>query len=327
MKRLLVLVLLVGGGLFSSAFAQDEQDVTISMLTHDQLYIDFFTEFVKTWEQKWPDYTITYDFQQNPDPTTVALTALAAGEPIPDLLGIEVSTFPRFMQNGIIADHFVDLTDLIDNRSDFIEGRLSPYSYEGGLYGAESALTASVYYYQPAIFEEYGVSVPTTWDEFLEVGAQLGEENIALSVVTEDPQGFFHMLFLQRGGVMFDENGEFVFGEEANRQIALEVLDIIHRGLESGAFFLTTSADFWGATLPTAFQEGRLAGIVMPDWYSGCCLKPGVEGMDGQWAVAPMPVFAAGRGTLPRSGAARALQLPSPQTISSWSKTSCTTLI
>ena len=294
MKKLLIIIFLLGS--LPSAFAQDEQDVTISMLTHDQLYIDFFTEFVEEWEQKWPDYNITYDFQQNPDPSTVALTALAAGQPIPDLLGIEISTFPRFMRDGIIAEYFIDLSDLIDDRSDFVEGRLSPYSYEGGIYGAESALTASAYYYQPAIFEEYGVSVPTTWEEFLTVGAQLGAEDVALSVMTEDPQAFFHMMFLQRGGVIFDENGEFVFGEEANRQVALEVLEIIGQGLESGAFFLTTSADFWGGTIPTAFNEGRLAGIVAPDWYAGCCLKPGAEDMAGEWAVDPMPVFADGQG-------------------------------
>ena len=292
MKRLFMLMTLLGSLLGGSVLAQ--QDVTLSLLTSDQLCIDFLSEFVKEWELQWPEYTITYDFQQNPDPETAVLTALAAGEPIPDLLGIEVAQFPRFMQNSIIAEHFVDLTDLLDDRGAFIEGRLIPYTYEGGLYGAETALSASAYYYQPAIFEENGVSVPTTWDEFLEVGAQLGERDIAMTAITDDPQGFFGMLFLQRGGVVFDENGAFVFGEEPNRQIALEVLDIMRRGIDSGAIFLTE--DFWGATIPTAFRDGRLAGIVMPDWYSGCCLKPGAEDMAGQWSVAPMPVFADGQG-------------------------------
>ena len=36
----------------------------------------------------------------------------------------------------------------------------------------DSSLNAAVYYYQPAIFEERSLSVPTTWDEFMETGAQ-----------------------------------------------------------------------------------------------------------------------------------------------------------
>ncbi len=55
--------------------------------------------------------------------------------------------------------------------------------------------------------------------------------------------------------------------------------------------YTVSSTEFFGATIPTAFSQGQVAGIVMPDWYSGCCLKPGVQDMAGQWRVAPMPVW------------------------------------
>jgi hypothetical protein len=33
--------------------------------------------------------------------------------------------------------------------------------------------------------------------------------------------------------------------------------------------------DVWsGATIPTAYTSGKLAGTVMPDWWSTCCLQP-----------------------------------------------------
>lgn len=298
MKHRITLVIVVLAMLVMSMAmipVQAQEDVTITMWTHDQLYIDYFLEKAAEWEEQWPDYNITYDFQQIPDAPGAALTAIAAGEPLPDLLGLEISWFPRFMNNGIIDQYFVDLTDLIsDRREQFVEGRWSPYAYEGKLYGVESALTAGVYYYQPAIFEEYGVEVPTTWEEFLQTGGELGEQGVALSVMTNDSQGPFHMYFLQRGGVIFDESGEFVFGEEANREIAIEVADFIQQGVQNGTFFLSLGDDFWGASIPTAFSEGRLAGIVMPDWYAGCCLKPGVPDMAGEWRVGPMPVWEAG---------------------------------
>jgi len=298
MKYRITLVIVVMAMLVMSmalAPVQAQEDVTISMWTHDQLYIDYFLEKAAEWESQWPQYNISYDFQQIPDAPGAALTAIAAGEPLPDLLGLEISWFPRFMTGGIIDQYFVDLTDLIgDRREMFVEGRWSPYAYEGRLYGVESALTASAYYYQPALLEQFGVEVPTTWEEFLQVGGELGAQGVSLSVMTDDAQGPFHMFFLQRGGVIFDENGEFVFGEESNRQLAVEVADFIQQGVQNGSFFMAMGGDFWGASIPTAFSEGRLAGIVMPDWYAGCCLKPGVEAMAGEWRVAPMPVWEGG---------------------------------
>lgn len=273
----------------------EAEDVTISMWTHDQLYVDYFLEKAEEWEAEWPQYNITYDFQQMPEPWTASLSAIAAGEDLPDLLGIEIGTFPQFMQDGIIDEYFIDLTDRIGDRRDlFVEARWSPYSYDGKLYGVESALTPSVYYYQSAIFEEHGAEVPTTWEEFLTTGEQLANEGVALAVMTDAAQGQYNMLFLQRGGAAFDESGEFVFGEGENRDIAIDVAEFVQRGVQNGSFFVALGDDFWGGSIPTAFSDGRLAGIVMPDWYAGCCLKPGVEDMAGQWRVAPMPVWEAG---------------------------------
>ena len=62
---------------------------------------------------------------------------------------------------------------------------------------------------QPAIFEERGLSVPTTWDEFMDTGAILAEEGIALSYLV-DHGGMFMMYLLQRKGEIFNEHGEFV---------------------------------------------------------------------------------------------------------------------
>jgi ABC-type glycerol-3-phosphate transport system substrate-binding protein len=208
------------------------------------------------------------------------------------MIGIEIGRFSRYLQDGIVAEQFVDLTDLIgDRRDDFVEGRWAPYIYDGGIYAIESALTASAYYYQPAIFEAQGLEPPTTWEEFLEIGSTLGQEGTALSVMTNEPQGPFSMMFLQRGGNFFSPDGEFVLGEPENRELALEVLYVIRQALDDGAFYSVANTDFWGSTIPTAFREGSLAGIIMPDWYAGCCLKPGVEGMAGEWRVAPMPVW------------------------------------
>ncbi len=290
---LLALLCLVMLGISPAVSAQ--QEVTLTAWTHDQLYLNYFNSRLEEWEALHPDITFTYDFVVDSNAPTNALNAIAAGEPYPDLLGIEQGAFPNFMRNGIIADYFLDLTDRIgDRREEYAEGRFSIYSYEGRIYAIESSLTASVYYYQPAIYEENGLEVPTTWEEALEVGAQLAENGSAFNFVSNDGSSF-EMMLQQRGGLVFDEMGDFVLADETNRPLAIEVADLMQRGVANGAFMVVLGNDVWsGATIPTAYREGHLAGTAMPDWWASCCLKPGVPDMEGQWAVAPPPVWEGG---------------------------------
>jgi arabinosaccharide transport system substrate-binding protein len=294
-KRFFILILACLALFGVSATVSAQTEVTLSAWTHDALYIEFFNSRLAEWEAMHPDIKFTYDFQIIPNAWDRYLEALAAGETLPDLLGLEQGGFPKFMKDGIIEKYFVDLSDLVaDNRADYAEGRMSIYSYNGKLYGLESSLTASVYYYQPKIFEDNGVEVPKTWEEMLAAGEVLGKKGIALNVATDDGN-WFQMWFNQRGGAVFDKDSKFVFGDETNRAMAIEVADFIQKGVKNGTLMVVLGGDHWGGvTIPTAYREGRLAGQVMPDWWSSCCLMPGVEEMAGQWKVALPPVWSGG---------------------------------
>src|SRR5438874_5385498 len=92
------------------------QEVTLTALTHDQLYIDYFKSRLAEWEKSQPDYKFTYDFRVDSQAPTTILQSLAAGEQIPDLVGIEQGAFPNYMKDGTIAKYFLDLTDRIGDR-------------------------------------------------------------------------------------------------------------------------------------------------------------------------------------------------------------------
>ncbi len=300
MKRILRigLVLTIAAFGFSAIAtqAQDASEVTLTMWTDDGLYVQFFSARAEEWKERYPDIDFTFEFELVPAVFDKVLGNLAAGEEIPDLLGISEGHFPRFMQGGIIESKFLDLTDLLGDDYDLIvEGRHTPFTYQGGIYGVDSSINAAVYYYQPAIFEERGLSVPTTWDEFMETGAILAEEGIAMSYLT-DHGGMFMMYLLQRNGEIFDEHGEFVLPEEENRGIAIEVLNLMGEGIDSGAIVFIPGSEAWGPAPITAYREGRLVGGIMPDWYSDHILKPQSEDMAGQWRIAPMPTWDDGGG-------------------------------
>lgn len=311
-----VCTLVLGFGLVS---AQEEQ-VTLSAWTHDELYLNYFTSRLPEWEAMHPEISFEYDFRVT-DTGQAVLLALAAGEDLPDLVGIEQGLFPNFMLDGVIARYFLDLTDRIgDRRDEYAEGRWTLYSYEGSIFAIESSLTPSVYYYQPAIFEEFGVDVPATWEEALELARDVfGPAGVALTVATNDGN-WFQMLYNQRGGEVFDENAEFVFGDDVNRDLAIEVASFIKEGIDVGLFFVVLGDDHWaGVTIPTAYREGRLAGHGMPDWWSSCCLKPGVEDMAGQWSITtPFVWEGGGYATMVWGGTGWAVSSQSPHAELAW---------
>ena len=268
-------------------------DVTITMWTHDALYSQYFRKRVEALNARNPDRRIVFEIEEMPEPINSFVSAYVAGEELPDMIGAIEGKFPLLMEDGVIEDLIVDLTDLIGDRySDFVEGRWALYTHNEAIYGVESALSAVVYYYQPELFERYGVAIPATWDEFVSAGRELAEHGVSIGIMDDDSEGLFSMLFLQRGGQFFDRDANLVFGEGENRRHAIAVLEVLRELIDAGALLDVLGNEFWGPTIPNAFASGRVAGIVAPDWYNTAVLQPGSEQMSGQWRVAPLPIWA-----------------------------------
>lgn len=287
--------------------------VTITGWTHDQLYVNYFKTRTAEFEKMHPDIQFTWNWVVKPNAWDDALKAIAAGEAVPDLLGIERGAFGNFIKGGIIEKYFVDLSDLIKDPTQYSTARMAIYSYNGKLYGLESSLSASVFYYQPKIYKDNGVDVPKTWEDMVAAGDKLGAKNIAQDFATDDGS-WFHMLLHQRGGLVFDKDSKFVLGDSTNRPLAVEVATLIQNGVKNGTFMKVLGNDVWsGATIPTAYRTGKLAGTVMPDWWSSCCLQPGVKDMAGQWALAVPPTWkGGGHKTLTWGGTGWAVSSQSP---------------
>lgn len=64
----------------------------------------------------------------------------------------------------------------------FVEGADVPYRYEGGVYGLPSTQQFYMLFYRTDIFEQYGLEVPDTWDEFLEVASILMLNNMQVGL-------------------------------------------------------------------------------------------------------------------------------------------------
>ena len=272
--------------------------VKIVLWSFDPLHVKHFTQVASFWKDKWAQYDLSFEFLTVPfdELVTKLLANMSAGAELPDLTAIEIGQWSKFMKGDIAETQLVDITPLIgDDRSKFIEGRWTPYIKDGRIYGAESVPSLSYYYHQPALFENAGVSLPIdTWEEFAEKGKAM--KSAGHSMMPIDAQGavLFWIMYLQRGGFLFDESGDFVFDEDKNRTLAVETLRFLKDNIDAEVFLSMNAGDFWGQGSYAAYQDASLAGVTMPDWYLDLFLKSGAKNMEGQWRVQAPPMWSEG---------------------------------
>ncbi len=305
--------------------AGDKEKVTIQFWTHDQNYIDFFTRRAAELTDS-PDSPYAYELKITQVPSndlvTKALAAFSARRGIPDVIGIEISQFSRFMQGGVAAQTLLDITDrTAEIRDQFFESRWAPYVVDGRVYAVESSYPLSVYYYREDLFAEYGIGTPLeTWDQVMEIGRSValpkGQAMAAITTAGGQSGGditHFGLLFQQRGGHFFDAEGNLALDSPE----AVEVLEFLVNGVNDGTILGLT--DFYGGPGAAAMQQGRVIGYFMPDWFETYVMRPTAPEQEGRWRIQPMPRFGGGGSrTSVWGGTGFAVTKDSPVAEASW---------
>ncbi len=108
--------------------------------------------------------------------------------------------------NLAIRGALVDLSqfeDFPEVAKRFHESALIPYYFDGKCYALPETQNYDVMFYRKDIFEEMGLSVPTTWEEFYEIAARLYINNMMIGI--PESQRTFEMLLFQNGGTFYNE--------------------------------------------------------------------------------------------------------------------------
>lgn len=287
----LFLLLLFVVSINTVVFAKEE--VTITMWTHDFLYVKFFKARAEEWKEKYPQYDFKFDFIQIPydQVFTKVLNTFSAGTGAPDLVGIEISAFSRFMKDNIDEKCLVDLTPLIGKeRKLFVEGRWAPYMDKGKIYGVESGLCPVVFYYRDDVFKEAGIKMPIdTYDEFVTAGEKIKAMDKFIMAASRNDQTLFMELFQQQGGNVFNKEGKLTISEPR----AVKALRFLVDGALDKKIFYPAN-DPYGAPMMAAFKQSKVVGAIMPDWYLVYDLKSQVPELSGKWRIQEIPAWTPG---------------------------------
>ncbi len=166
------------GAGFRPARAQDA--VTVTMWGNHPEWKDPMEQLLAAFEETHPGITIEFTGVPGPDYPTKLQTAKAGGAPS-DILGEqEGSIITQVAAGGELP--FIDLTGKVDI-SGLSETARGQVEVGGKVYGTPLASYTVGLAYQKAIFEEHGLTPPTTWQELLDTSRALKDAGVTPLVV------------------------------------------------------------------------------------------------------------------------------------------------
>lgn len=111
------------------------------------------------------------------EPYKQKFKAYTASNSLPDL--VSVWGQPAFIDPVINSGYLLELNPEDYKDYNFFAGSLDGFSKDGKIYGLPRNTDMMVFYYNKAIFQQYGILVPQTWDDLLAIPEKLKGSGIA----------------------------------------------------------------------------------------------------------------------------------------------------
>lgn len=216
---------------------------------------------------------------------------LSSDEP-PDIYALWPGGRPIFQsQNGLIEPITAFYNESIaPNYSEGVNNGV--VENDGEVYVLPINIMPNAFYYRTDIFEEYGLSEPETWDEFLVVLETLksnGQTPIALgSGRGWEPLFWFDYMVLRVAGPEFREG--LMWGTESyNDPLVIEAMEMWAELLDAGYFNDDITSRAWADMTPM-MADGSAAMMLMGPWAMDTLLDAGLE-PDTGFGMFPFPTI------------------------------------
>jgi len=277
---LCVLALLVPGLAFASG-AQDEtltqRELVINSNISDPAPKAAFADLVARFEAEYPDIAVTLNSFDHEAYKTAIRNFLVA-DPPDVALWFAGNRMKFFVDQGL----FMDVSDLWEEAG-FNESMASSrptLTVDGSQYGVPWGYYQWGVFYRQDIFDEYGLSVPETWDEFMAVSQTLKDNGITpVTIGTKflwTAAGWFDYLNLRVNG--FDYHMSLMDGEASYLDEELDEVFAIWAEMLDRGFFLENHATYSWQEAQAPFINGTAAmyligNFITPDLESAGVLE------------------------------------------------------
>lgn len=210
-----------------------------------------------------------------------------AGGTTPDVAEVGTTWTPEFADAGAL----VDLSGAVEDAGlddGLVPGLVEAGTVEGQLYGMPWYSGVRSVIYRTDVFEQAGVEVPTTWDELVEVGEALEQQDpemLAFPVAGDSEFGVAPFVWGNGGELAVEEDGGWtsaIDSPEAQEGIGF------YTGLATEHGFSSPAATTWDeADLSDAFARGDVGMMVAGSWTPAALLEanPDLEGKIGAFPI------------------------------------------
>jgi len=233
----------------------------------------------------YPDITVeVVNAGQGNDEYAKLSSSIKAGSGAPDVVQLEYSILPQYATAGDVVNvSAIGYDDLADTftASAYAQSKVGDDVFAYPMDDGPMAM-----YYRTDIFEEYGIAVPTTWDEFAAAAETLHAADPSKYLTAIDPAGAMNAegLIGQAGGVPYQTDGSDVTIDLADAGTT-QWADYWSGLLESD---VVKSDSFWTDGWWQALDNGTYATWIAGAWAPSS-MESTIPNSSGKWAVAPVP--------------------------------------
>ena len=273
----------------TAAQAAGPSSITVWLMPDAKDFGTALADATKSFNAIYPNVKVNVEFQTWGDHLKKLDAALVAKKG-PDVVEFGNTEVMKYSAAGALAD-LSSYKSRFSNSNTWLNALTEAGSYDGKLYAVPYYAGARAIMYRPSLFKAQGISVPTSYAEFLAAGKKLmtayGTDKDFSAVYLPGKYWYAAMSFVyDEGGAIATKSGGKWAGsltsEAAIRGLNRfkEVSDSLSRADKSG-----TEAAQWDV-----FNGGKVAMSYSNGWESCCIAKVGTD-----WAFFPMPSVTPGK--------------------------------
>ncbi|MFE8971592.1 ABC transporter substrate-binding protein [Streptomyces albogriseolus] len=233
--------------------------------------------------------TVTVKKQASGDTlVTKILTAHKAGK-APDLVQAEYQALPTLVSNDALADISGEVGDA---KKEFADGVWQQTTLgTDAVYAVPQDIGPMMFFYREDLFEQYKLTVPTTWDEFADTARKLKKAAPGkdLTTFSANDSGLFAGLAQQAGAQWWTTSGDtwkVGINDAATKKVAEFWGGLVEEGAIDNQPMYTPA---WNKALDTGQQIAWVSAV----WAPGT-LTTAAPATKGKWAMAPLPQWTKG---------------------------------
>jgi multiple sugar transport system substrate-binding protein len=228
--------------------------------------------------------TVTVKKQASGDTLVTKILTAHKAKKAPDLVQAEYQAIPTLVSNDALADISGEVGDA---KGKFADGVWQQTTLgTDAVYAVPQDIGPMMFYYREDLFKQYGLKVPTTWDEFAETARALKKKapDKDLTTFSANDSGLFAGLAQQAGAKWWTTSGnkwKVGINDTATQKVAKFWGDLVKEGAIDNQPMYTPA---WNKALNTGKQIAWVSAV----WAPGT-LTTAAPDTKGKWAMAPLP--------------------------------------